>query len=122
MAFWDIAAAFPSVAWQFLFAVLHKTVNCVAFRNVVRGVYRLAGVWSEDGQLAFMILRGVLQGCPLSGLLFALAMDPCIRLFGRKVPEPRGFLRVCADDIAAVTFMADLQGFQNNATHACRQC
>ena len=47
---------------------------------------------------------GILQGCPLSGSLFAIALDPFLnalrKKFDDKAPQGRsGISRACADDI-----------------------
>ncbi len=50
----------------------------------------------------FLVLCGVLQGCPLSGILFAWAMDPFLEAM--RVPiDCRGLAvtRACADDVGA---------------------
>ena len=48
-------------------------------------------------------MSGVLQGCPLSGTLFAIALGPFLdkldRILGRGAHE---IVRACADDIGAV--------------------
>ena len=50
----------------------------------------------------FSVLSGVLQGCPLSGVLFNFAIDPLLYLFSTLIITP-GFGKVlaCADDIGA---------------------
>ena len=45
----------------------------------------------------FMIVSGVLQGCPLSGTLFVLVIDPLLWSFKRKLSST--VVRTCADDI-----------------------
>jgi hypothetical protein len=47
------------------------------------------------------ILSGIRQGCPASGSLFVLAMDPCIRYLMAKMGPKRGILTAFADDLAA---------------------
>ena len=48
----------------------------------------------------FEVISGVLQGCPLSGSLFVIAIDPLLFLFKHKVEDlALGRLRACADDI-----------------------
>ena len=49
----------------------------------------------------FPICSGIRQGCPASGSLFALAIDPCIRYMMDQLGPDRGVLTAYADDIAA---------------------
>ena len=44
-----------------------------------------------DGELKwlFCVISGVLQGCPLSGSLFVIVIDPLLFLFKRKVEVER---------------------------------
>ena len=44
----------------------------------------------------------MLQGCPASGSLFVLAIDPLIRCLHTKLSSPREICRAFADDIALV--------------------
>eukprot|EP00959_Pyramimonas_sp_CCMP1952_P323638 6773090-Pyramimonas_sp.AAC.1 len=49
------------------------------------------------------MISGVLQGCPLSGSLFAIAIDSFLWDVFRSVQRPgHGQIRACADDIGAV--------------------
>ena len=75
LLFFDIAAAFPSLSHKFLFVML-QYIGCpaglvAALRSFYTGV---TGI-SMAGTFLFKILSGVLQGCPLSGSLFALSFD-----------------------------------------------
>ena len=49
------------------------------------------------------MLSGVIQGCPLSGTLFAIAMDPVLTIMNKKIEQrDLGHVRACADDIGIV--------------------
>jgi hypothetical protein len=45
---------------------------------------------------------GIKQGCPASGPIFALALDPFLRMILTRNPRPLGTLGAFADDIAVV--------------------
>ena len=48
----------------------------------------------------FVILSGVLQGCPLSGSLFVIAIDPLLHMFKTMLENSSlAWVRACADDI-----------------------
>ena len=48
----------------------------------------------------FIVLSGVLQGCPLSGSLFVVAIDPLLHMFKLQLESPSlAKVRACADDI-----------------------
>jgi hypothetical protein len=100
----DIRAAFPSLAHAWLFVVLLRMGVPRFVIAAIRGLYRgglatvvlLGARWAQ-----FPILSGIRQGCPASGSLFALAIDPCIRYLMHHLGPGRGVLTAYADDIAA---------------------
>ena len=58
-----------------------------------------------DGTTNFFgfVTRGVLQGCPLSGLLFAWVIQPMLWAIEALIDRPRlAVSRACADDLGAV--------------------
>ena len=105
LAFWDYAAAFPSVAHAWLFRALASAGAPDGLLSLVRGMYNFnCGYFCCDGKvfLLFCITGGVLQGCPLSGMLFAFAIDPVLRRFeGEVCAAGKGEVKACADDIGA---------------------
>ena len=105
LCFWDFAAAFPSVAHLFLMLVLSLSRAPQGFINIIEGMYAHNAAFTVcEGvsELAFWILSGVLQGCPLSGMLFALVMDPFLRCMKTTIQD-KGLaqVRACADDVGA---------------------
>ena len=97
----DIKAAFPSVAWDWLWHVL-DLMECPEWLVcAVKALYI-----GSSAQLAAGGLRGVLisitsgikQGCPMSGSLWCLIFDPIIRALVELVGED-GSLSAFADDI-----------------------
>jgi hypothetical protein len=100
----DIAAAFPSLAHQWLFVVLRKMripkfmIKCIQelYRDGFAEIVLMGLRW---GRLP--ILSGIRQGCPASGSLFVLAMDPCFRFIMAKMGPKQGIITAFADDLAA---------------------
>ena len=106
LCFFDFAAAFPSILHDYLMAIISKIGLPTGQRNAIHSFYRLCVSFLMSGnQLVFFtfLFSGVIQGCPLSGSLFAIAMDPILRLMQQKI-EARalGHVRACADDIGIV--------------------
>ena len=102
--FFDFMAAFPSVAHAYLWAVLAAIGRPTQFIAEIKKVYqfnkhliKIAGT-KFDGPT---ILAGVRQGCPLSMLLFALAIWPLLIMLERTV-DANGDVGCFADDVAVV--------------------
>ncbi|KAJ1136101.1 hypothetical protein NDU88_002519 [Pleurodeles waltl] len=75
----DIEKAFDTLEWDFLFATMQLLGLGPKFINWVRILYTAPQARVKTGGVvsdAFSICRGTRQGCPLSPLLFALAMEP----------------------------------------------
>ncbi len=102
----DIAAAFPSLAHDWLFATLTAMQMPSGFFNLISCMYTVNcsfGVRSGQDLPLFLIMCGVMQGCPLSGTLFALALNPFLVWLGTALEVPQlGTVRACADDIGVV--------------------
>ena len=76
--------------------------------NVFLALYSGNEGFSSIGGLIvwlFSVTCGVLQGCPFSGSLFVIAIDPLLHLFEKYIQSPGlGRIYACADDLgAAVT-------------------
>jgi hypothetical protein len=101
----DLMAAFPSLSHQWLFVVLAKM-------RIPKGIIRALKALYADCSATIVLggrrlrtihmLSGIRQGCPASGTLFALVIDPCLRYLISKVGPERGIVNAYADDIAAV--------------------
>jgi hypothetical protein len=100
----DFRAAFPSVNHRFMWRVLESSGLPSALIRLIRCFYRgCTHVIRVDGRQfpGPRLLSGVRQGCPLSGLLFAIIMEPILRTVYRAL-GPYGHLRAYADDIGIV--------------------
>eukprot|EP00959_Pyramimonas_sp_CCMP1952_P151237 3164621-Pyramimonas_sp.AAC.1 len=101
----DFVAAFPSLAHAWVLPVLQPMLipECVvdAVKQLYRDIYtsiRLGGGTIRG----YCITRGIKQGCPLSGVLFALAADPIFRcMYSAMTPLARPL--ALADDIDIVS-------------------
>ena len=105
MLFLDFAAAFPSVAHAFIWMTLVMLKVPVRVIKAMQQLYkdnlhfiRFAGCTKR----AFLVLAGVKQGCPLSGLLFVIVCDSLLRALCKQIRLP-GVIGAFADDIAIVT-------------------
>ncbi|CAK0844501.1 unnamed protein product, partial [Prorocentrum cordatum] len=102
----DFRQAFPSLFREVIEKVLPRFGVPLGFRNVVAALYsnclafssfRAEGTSAELEPL-FALLCGIMQGCPLSGTVWCLAMDAPIRALLAAIAE-HGFLTACADDL-----------------------
>ena len=122
----DIKAAFPSLAHQWLFVMLGRMRVPRFITNAIKALYRdgfaeivLAGSrWDR-----FPVRSGIRQGCPASGTLFALAIDPCFRYILTKFGPKRGVVTAYADDIAAaVRELYEAIGILDKAFSVVAEC
>ena len=107
----DFAAAYPSDNHSWILSVIENSelpeFICRFLRSIYRdSITRVEFAGTTRGQL--LLARGVRQGCPASGFLFAMAFDPIFRWLQEAV-IPRNlddldFLQkaqcACADDLA----------------------
>lgn len=111
----DIAKAFDSLEWEYLWWVLEKFRFCPKFIKWVKTLYfhpkarlKINSEYTEWLSLE----RGMRQGCPLSPLLFALVMEPLAEVI-RHSPGTQGFgegngsekMTLYADDV--LIFLGD---------------
>ena len=102
ISLYDFKAAFPSVSWKWLFLLLDRSGLPIGLRNILRAMYTSVHAFSaeDSSQKLFEILSGILQGCPLSGSLFVLAMNPFLYMLQQALPDPKDATIVaCADDV-----------------------
>ena len=104
LALFDFAAVFPSVAWLYLFLVLEFSGVPDFYIKFVKKLYTNARHYLRllgRTRYAFTPLAGTKQGCPLSGSLFVLVIDPVIAFLQSRL-GPCDSIRAFADDLAAV--------------------
>lgn len=80
--FYDIENAFGSVPQDLIFKVLELHKFPKALISVIKSYYERDATVVVNGKIMTNILKqeiGVKQGCPLSPLLFILALDPMLR-------------------------------------------
>ena len=65
----DFAAAFPSLAHSWVWAAMVAMAIPEGIMNIFRAVYYMNEIMVQGEHLAF-VFAGVLQGCPLSGIVF----------------------------------------------------
>ena len=109
----DIQNAFPSLAQAFLFLVLRMAGLYEGLLNVTRGCYEHAAAFAHlpgtPKTFLFMLASGIMQGCPLSGSMFALAFDPFLRdLYSRVDALGLGTTSACADDVVVTLHAGSL--------------
>ena len=110
----DFAAAYSNFNHYWIFSVLENTGLLGFLCRFLRSIHKdsithveLAG--AERGQ--FLMVRGVRQGCPASGFLFAMAFDPIFRWLQETIiprnPNNLDFLQSAqcahADDLAVAS-------------------
>ena len=104
LVFFDFGSAFASLIQAWLFTTLKAIHFPDGAYNIISALYhqvaafgRIAGSTST---FLFLIMSGIIQGCPLAGTCFALALDPFLsKLKIRIQDQGLGFIRACADDI-----------------------
>ena len=103
LAFWDFAAAFPSLAHQWLMLVAAARGLPAGMLLLLEATYVADLTYGSVGaprRFLFAIWAGVLQGCPWSGFLFTVSLDPFLWWMSCVLEtSDGGVVRACADDI-----------------------
>eukprot|EP00959_Pyramimonas_sp_CCMP1952_P097971 2047620-Pyramimonas_sp.AAC.1 len=103
---YDFGQAFPSLAHSWVLKVLNAMLlppPLVTFTEFLFSGVCCYGALGTDLTLLFWISSGIIQGCPSSGCIFALAADPFTSNFDASICcKDRGVVRACADDVGAV--------------------
>ena len=81
LVLFDYASTFPSVAHEWMLLVLKAIRIPYGILNIVRARYADNDAFSDSSKVIvwlFKIVSSVLQGCPLSGSLFVIVIDPLL--------------------------------------------
>ena len=100
----DLAASFPSIARMWMQFVLEAIEAPKGLSNMVQSTH--AENWvleTSTGDVRFMyeLASGVQQGCPFTGLMFAICFDACVRGLSASLGL-LGVIWACADDVFLV--------------------
>jgi hypothetical protein len=82
LVLFDFESAFPSISRTYLFRTLNEVGLPVGVINMVEALYRKNACVIEvkcSSYKSFQMSSGVRQGCPLSPLLFVIAVDLLLR-------------------------------------------
>jgi hypothetical protein len=101
----DFAAAFPSLSHDYIFGALHKLGVPAWFLIALHRLYTQCEAVITIGGTSDTVMHieaGIKQGCPASGSIFALALDPFVRLLCLRLPPPLNTVNAFADDLTIV--------------------
>jgi hypothetical protein len=101
--FFDFKAAFPSVSHDFLresLELIGVPPSALSFINALYKNNYCDISYKGNIYEGFGMFCGVRQGCPISPMLFAAAVDVLLRRLQQKIPD--GHIRAFADDIGVV--------------------
>ena len=79
MVFWDFAVAFPSLFHSWIHAVFEQLGFPDGFLDFLQALlFHNSALGQNNGKhfLLYLILVRIIQGCPSSGLVFAVATHP----------------------------------------------
>ena len=132
IAWLDIKSAFPSVPHQYLWNNLRAIGVGEQFIRTLEELYVRNSTYYKCGQIITPDINvnvGVKQGCPISMILFALAINPVLNAIESSNIEKHDILGhkvqilAYADDLAIVANNhKDLQELLNIASENARQC
>lgn len=102
--FFDFSQAFPSANHANMRRGIDATAPPLGAQNYLHRLCRPTSATirlRETTPISLRINAGVAHGCPLSGMVFVIVLDPYLRLL-RRVLAPTGRVRGFADDVAAL--------------------
>lgn len=105
LVLFDVVAAFPSAEWEWSWQCLDAMGVPSRLLRRLRSTYDattmtllINGEVLND--IVMCLRRGIKQGCPASGALWALLFDPMVRRLVSELPPHRYVLTCFADDFA----------------------
>ena len=106
----DFGAAFASVARTWIWRVLEASSLPKGYVTALKAAYRWVACYAaskgqdtNEATLLFFVNSGILQGCPTSGLVWAVLSHPFLAGIDRMLQrQALGWVRACADDIGIV--------------------
>lgn len=113
----DLRQAFDSLHWEYMFYTLRRFNIPQEYINWVRLLYTNPTARARTGSYIseeYLVAKGTRQGCPLSPLLFILALEPLLHTIRGSAPD-RGItlhnathvVSAYADDL--ILYINDLQ-------------
>eukprot|EP00959_Pyramimonas_sp_CCMP1952_P425224 8907048-Pyramimonas_sp.AAC.1 len=102
----DFKSAFPPLLRPLIFWTLEVLEIDPRIIQAIKKLYsgiRVQVVFGGVRGAFFSVLRGIKQGCPLSGTLYALTVDPILRMLGSRLPRSLGIAAAFADDLGVGT-------------------
>lgn len=125
----DATKAFDSLGWHYLWQVLAVYRFGPGFVNCMKLLYgepRPKVKINNECSETFPLMRGTRQGCPLSPLLFALAIEP-LAIAVRASKRIQGFKRTTGEEKIALyadhilLFLGDTQSSLSAAMEVIRE-
>ncbi|CAM4585880.1 unnamed protein product [Lepidochelys kempii] len=107
IAWLDLANAFGSMPHHHIFATLQEFGMPENFRRAIREMYEGCSttIRSVEGETAEIPIRcGVKQGCPLSPIIFNLAMEPLLR----AISKGAGGFNLHGERVSVLAYADDL--------------
>ena len=123
----DFSKAFDKVDRNYIFALLDRVGVDNITKSAIRTIYKQTKAIIEiNGYLSQTIVleRGVRQGCPLSALLFILAIEPLLCSVDNSIHN-KGFVKAktvaYADDITCLVHKSSIEALFDTVKDLCDQ-
>eukprot|EP00959_Pyramimonas_sp_CCMP1952_P076173 1591528-Pyramimonas_sp.AAC.1 len=101
----DYGQAFPSVSQHWIFLMLRTLSLPPPLYAFLETIYSEVSCWGQIGSTVifrFMIESGIIQGCPASGALYAVASHAFAAHFEWLIEKRgHGLARLCADGVGS---------------------